>query len=229
MMEKDWSSVRGGLLALGFALAVAISISLPIAVPQVVLAFSESPSGTGSPPAEAPPLPPGGMSVVPGDNGPKATPAATPRPEVRKSKRTVRKKKASAEKFKVEPLSGRLPINKDTYILARPFKSSPHIVRAQAGKYVIVTGSTHYYLQVRLKDGKTGYIAQSAVDMVKPTDKYFRLTHNAPVLNKPNRWGKKLSEVHRGYYVHVIGVAPSYMQIRMKSGLVGFIAATALE
>ena len=211
---------------MGFALAVAVS--LPFVFPQSARAFSESPVGTGSP-AEAPPLPPGGMSVVPGEKAPKAAPAPTPRPAVRKKTTTARKKKVSTEKFEVEPISGRLPVKEDAYIFTRPSKWSPHIIRAHAGKYVIVTGTTRYYLQVHLKDGKTGYIAQSAVNMMRPTDKYFRLTHNAPVLDKPNRWGKKLSEVHRGFYVHVIGVAPNYMQIKMKSGVVGFITVTALQ
>ncbi len=227
MMEKDSNrSVRRVSLALGFAFAIAIS--LPIVFPQPARAFSESPVGAGSP-TEAPPLPPGGMSVVPGEKAAQPAPTATPRPRVQKKKITARRKKVSAEKVEVEPISGRFKIKQDAYIFTRPSKWSPHIIRAHAGKYVVVTGTTRYYLQVRLKNGKTGYIAQSAVDLVRPTDKYFKLTHNAPVLDKPNRWGKKRAEVHRGFYVHVIGVAPNYMQIKMKNGLVGFITVTALE
>jgi hypothetical protein len=227
MMEK---SSRRSICRVSpaLALALATALSLAIVFPQPARAFSESPVGSGSP-TEAPPLPPGGLSVVPGEKAAQPAPTATPRPKVRKKKTTAHGKKVSAEKFEVEPMSGRLKIKQDAYIFTRPSKWSPHIIRAHAGKYVVLTGSTRYYLQVRLKDGKTGYIAQSAVELVRPTDKYFKLTHNAPVLDKPNRWGKKLAEVHRPYYVHVIGVAPSYMQIRMKSGLVGFIPVTALE
>ena len=55
------------------------------------------------------------------------------------------------------------------------------------------------------------------------------LTHDAPVLDAPNHWGKKVSEVHQGHAVHVVGIALSYMKIRMKSGLEGYIPASALE
>ncbi|MGC1679387.1 MAG: hypothetical protein WA740_17780, partial [Candidatus Binataceae bacterium] len=55
----------------------------------------------------------------------------------------------------------------------------------------------------------------------------FKLTANAAVLDKPDRWGKKLSEVHAGFDVHVVGIALSYVQIRMKSGLEGFIPTSA--
>jgi hypothetical protein len=64
---------------------------------------------------------------------------------------------------------------------------------------------------------------------VKPTDKIFMLSHDAGVLEKPNRWAKKLAEVHHGHNVHVIGVSLNYAQIRMKSGLEGFIPMTAME
>ena len=55
------------------------------------------------------------------------------------------------------------------------------------------------------------------------------LTHDAGVLDKPSRWGKKLAEVHQSHNVHVIGIALNYVQIRMKSGLEGFVPLTALE
>ncbi|MGC1192849.1 MAG: hypothetical protein WA861_19875, partial [Candidatus Binatus sp.] len=89
--------------------------------------------------------------------------------------------------------------------------------------------STHYYLQVKLKSGQTGYIDPSAVELVRPADKVFMLTHDAGVLDKPNRWAKKLAEVHQGHNVHVVGLSLNYMRIRMKSGLEGYIPMTALE
>ena len=92
-----------------------------------------------------------------------------------------------------------------------------------------MTGSTHYYLQVRLKSGQTGYIDPSAVELAKPADKVFVLTHDAGVLDKPNRWGKKVAEVHQNKNVHVVGIALNYVRIRMKSGLEGYIPTTALE
>jgi hypothetical protein len=35
--------------------------------------------------------------------------------------------------------------------------------------------------------------------------------------------------VHQGHAVHVVGIALSYMKIRMKSGLEGYIPSSALE
>ena len=55
------------------------------------------------------------------------------------------------------------------------------------------------------------------------------LTQDAAVLDAPNRWAKKLSEVHRKHNVHAIGIALNYMRIRMKSGVTGFIPVTALQ
>jgi hypothetical protein len=92
-----------------------------------------------------------------------------------------------------------------------------------------VTGVTHYYVRVRLKDGRIGYVANSAVEMVKPFDKEFLLSSDSPVYAEPNRWAKKVSEVHKGHNVHVIGLAPSYIKIRMKSGLEGYVPQSAVE
>jgi len=120
-------------------------------------------------------------------------------------------------------------VSHDSWIYAGPSKTSKKIEKSTIGKFVDVTGSTKYYLQVKLKNGQTGYIAPSDVELVKPVDKVFILTQDAAVLEAPNRWAKKLSEVHRNRSVHVIGLALDYMQIRMKSGLTGFITATALQ
>lgn len=157
-------------------------------------------------------------SVVPSDEG------TAPAPQ----KKTSSSHQAPL-KFEVEPAQARVKLVTDTPVLVEPSKSSKHIQTAQAGKIIYVTGSTHYFLQVSLKSGQTGYIEPSAVELVKPTDKIFALTSDAAVLDKPNRWGKKLSEVHKGHSVHVIGIALNYMKIKMKSGLEGFVTTGALE
>src|ERR1019366_1456584 len=123
----------------------------------------------------------------------------------------------------VEPASARLRVIHDGWIFAGPSKTSKKIERATIGKFVDVTGSTKYYLQAKLKDGQTGYIAPSEVELVKPIDKIFLLTQDAAVLEAPNRWAKKLAEVHRSRSVHVIGPALNYMRIRMKTGVSGDI------
>ncbi|HUY28425.1 MAG TPA: hypothetical protein VMV27_13505 [Candidatus Binataceae bacterium] len=144
------------------------------------------------------------------------------------------RKKAAAPTFKfnprdVEPGTARAKLTEDTWAYTEPAESSKHVERVIKDKYVIVTGSTRYFLQVKLKSGKTAYVEQSAVDLVKPTDKMFKLTKNAAVLDKPNRWGKKLAEVHTPHDVHVVGIALGYVKIRMKSGLEGFIPTSAME
>ena len=135
----------------------------------------------------------------------------------------------SVREPEIEPAQARLKVLQAAPVYSAPAKSSKHIEQLSPEKFVIVTGSTHYYLQVKLKSGQTGYIDPSAVELVRPADKVFVLTHDAGVLDKPNRWSKKLAEVHQGHNVHIVGIALNYMKIRMKSGLEGFIPMTALE
>jgi hypothetical protein len=129
----------------------------------------------------------------------------------------------------VEPTHAMLKIKKDTWTYAGPEASSPPLERLHAGKFVDVTGSTHYFLQVKLKNGSTGYVPISAVELTRPEDKIMRLSTDAGVLSQPNRYGKKLSEVHQGHDIHVIGVSMNYIKIRMKSGLEGYVPMTAAE
>ena len=135
----------------------------------------------------------------------------------------------SVREPEIEPAQARLNCSRTHPFTPRPRKAASTSRQMSAGKFVDVTGSTHYYLQVRLKSGQTGYLDPSAVELVKPADKVFVLSHDAGVLDKPNRWAKKLAEVHQGHNVHVVGVSLNYMRIRMKSGLEGFIPMTALE
>jgi hypothetical protein len=137
--------------------------------------------------------------------------------------------KNSVREPEIEPAKARLKVLADSPVYAAPAKSSKHIEQLTRDKFVEVTGSTHYFLRVNLKSGQTGYIEPSAVELIKPVDKVFVLTHDAPVLDKPNRWAKKVAEVHQSKNVHVVGLSLDYMQIRMKSGLEGFIPMTALE
>ncbi len=168
---------------------------------------------------------------------PAEAPAATPTPARRRRAATTAPRRpattstktAAPAKVEVEAAKARLRLKQDTPIYAEPSNKSRHIEQGQSGKFVVVTGSTHYFLRVKLKSGQDGYVLANAVDLVASADKIFMLTHDAPVLDAPNRWGKKLSEVHQGHAVHVVGVALNYMKIRMRSGLEGFIPITALE
>jgi len=162
-------------------------------------------------------------SVVPSEESP------PPRPASRRVSAPAGHQAGSPSKLEVEPAHAVVKLNNDTAVLAQPDKTSKQIEQAQGGKFIDVTGSTHYFLQVKLKSGETGYIDPAAAELVKPTDKIFTLTSDSAVLEKPNKWSKKLSEVHKGHNVHVIGIALDYTKIRMKSGLEGYVPMRALE
>ncbi len=136
---------------------------------------------------------------------------------------------APVKSVAAEPAQARLLLKQDTWIYAQPSNKSAQVEKGEKGKFVMVTGTTHYFLRVKLKNGEEGYVLAEAVAVDTPADKIFMLTHDAPVLDAPNHWGRELSEVHQGHAVHVVGVALSYMKIKMKSGLEGYIPASALE
>jgi hypothetical protein len=210
--------------------AIAILAAAVIAVQFAATAIA-APPDPGEPETSVVPAGPNsGPSAAPSMSEPAGESAASP---AEAPPAAPAHKKASAHlKFnpgEVEPGNARAKLLEDTWAYSEPSKSSAHVEKVVKDKYVVVTGSTHYFLQVKLRSGKTAYVEQSAVDLVKPTDKIFRLTANAAVLDKPNRWGKKLSEVHAGHDVHAIGIALSYVQIRMRSGLEGFIPTSAMQ
>jgi hypothetical protein len=129
----------------------------------------------------------------------------------------------------IEPGTARLQVKTDDWAYARPDKSSNHIEQLEPGKFVDVTGATHYFLQVKLKSGQTAYVPMDSVELARPADKIFRLTKDTPVLSVPSHLGTKLAEVHNGHDVHVVGMSMNYMKIRMKDGLEGYVSVSALE
>jgi uncharacterized protein YgiM (DUF1202 family) len=208
---------------------------------SAAFALSESPAGRSSPAASAAPAPapstaapaePPATEVVPSDETEPPAAAPSEAGAAGATGATTRKRRThhkSAKPPEVESANARLRVMHDGWIYAGPSKTSKKLEKATIGKFVDVTGNTKYYLQVKLKNGQTGYIAPSEVELVKPTDKIFVLSQDAAVLQAPNRWARKLAEVHRTHSVHVIGLALNYMQIRMKSGVSGFIPLTALQ
>jgi len=218
-------------LAFLMAAAVAIAWSAPAFaagigeedVPSTSVVPAEGPSGAA--PVNSP-----GSATSPSATAPSGK-TWVPAPAGLKPKSTSHhvSSKSSVREPEIEPAQARLKVLQSAPVYSAPAKSSKQIEQLSPDKFVEVTGSTHYYLQVKLKSGQTGYIDPSSVELVKPTDKVFVLTHDAGVLDKPNRWAKKLAEVHQGHNVHVVGISLDYMRIRMKSGLEGFIPMTALE
>jgi hypothetical protein len=190
-----------------------------------------SPGSPGT--VEVSPPAPGEEGALPPAAGEETAPPpvpTAPTPAAHKSVKRSTTSHPAITHIEVEPAQARVRLKEDTWVLSRPAKSSKHVTRVHASKLVDVTGSTRYYLRVKLKDGREGYVPISAAaDLVRPTDKLFDLTSDAAVLKEPNRWSKKVSEVHKGHKVHVVGVALNYMKIRMKSGLEGYIPTKALE
>src|SRR5229473_3250044 len=194
--------------------AVVASCAMAWAAMPSTLALAQT--GSESPST----LPDTRIAPAPGEES--SSPAAAPeRPAAAPSE--------TATETEVEPAHARMKLKEDAWVFTRPTKWSKHVERVHADKYVDITGTTRNYLRVKLKSGQEAYLPISAVEITRPADKIFQLTSNAPVLSEPSHWGKKLSEVHKGHSVHVVGVALNYMKIRMKDGVEGYIPTTALE
>jgi hypothetical protein len=226
MFHRDFRSAR--MTALLAAAVALLAFSRPAFAAGIgeedVPATTIVPAGGGSAPA-----PVGSPSSAKSPSAPGAAGVTYPPKPAAKSASHHVSSRNTVREPEIEAADARLKVLQAEPVYAEPARSSKHIEQLSPDKFVIVTGSTHYFLQVKLKSGQTGYIEPSAVELVRPADKVFVLTHDAGVLEKPNRWAKKLAEVHRGHNVHIVGLALNYMKIRMKSGLEGFIPMTALE
>jgi hypothetical protein len=202
-MRESWP------LPSGITMLASVALAAGLALAPAGVGFAQTPGES----VTAPPPP-----------APESTAAP---PAAKKPART--KHHIVVESDEVEPAHAKVKLKEDAKVYSRPAKSSKVIARVHADKFVNVTGSTHYYLRVQLKDGQVGYLSPSAVELVRPTDKVFTLTSDSPVYDRPNRWGKKLSEVHRGHSIHVIGIALEYLKIKMKDGTEGFVPTVALQ
>lgn len=226
MNEMSALRIVSATLAITLSATVAYALSEPPAA-------GSSPAAVAAPaPSNAAPSAPPATKIVPSDEGEPAV--AAPSDAGAASSTTSKKprqhhKTVAAAPPEVEPATARLKVIHDGWIYAAPSKTSKKIEKTTIGKFVDVTGSTKYYLQAKLKNRQIGYISPSDVELVKPTDKIFLLTQDAAVLDAPNRWAKKLAEVHRSHNVHVVGIALNYLRIRMKSGVTGYIPVTAMQ
>ena len=153
-----------------------------------------------------------------------------PTPVTTTHHRTVRHTRSVPEdRSSIEPAQGHLKLIKNSYAYERPTSSSTRIEPVEAGKFVNVIGTSHYYAQVKLKNSEIAYVPLTSIALVNPTDKMFKLTADAPVLSAPTHSASKIAEVHRGRDVHAIGIALSFVKIRMKDGKEGYIPIHALE
>ncbi len=208
--------------AIGAIVLAALIVTVGLARAQHEGAGATTAAPPGAPPAGG--MPP--STIAPDVGGPATAPPAATAP---KAKHRTAAHGATVGHFDLEEANARLELSHDTPIYASPSTGARQIQPGIAGKYVQVTGVTRHWLRVKLKSGATGYVQQKDVRMLNPTDKIFTLTKDAVVRVEPNPWAKKLSEVHRGHTVHVIGIALNYMKIRMRNGLEGYIPTTALE
>ncbi len=71
--------------------------------------------------------------------------------------------------------------------------------------------------------------AASGTPKVKPLNKLFLLTKNSPVYQDPDTSSAVVGQVRKKKYVHVIGLAGDYLQIRLRNGTVGFVPEAAAE
>jgi hypothetical protein len=211
-------------------------VLLAAATLAVAVTSRQAWSRSGSSGAEEYDSPP--TSIEPAPLPPEAGKAAAPQPPANASPEASAPAAGNAKpgpqyrslaNFEVEPAEARVKVIKAAPIYATPTTADRRLERVTAGAEVQVTGVTRHWLRLKLHNGKTGYIEQSNAELVKPVDKLFVLTSNAPVLSAPNRWARKLNEVHKGHNVHIIGIAPNYFEIQMRSGLKGYIVQSALE
>ncbi len=222
--SKRTARVVGGLLITAVTLGLVIgSAAASLAqsaggLPETTIAPDGGGTGVAAPAAS-----PSGTAPASGE------PSTSPTPKPIKHKTHATTKAATSYTGEVESGSGMLKLTESGWAYATPSKSGTHVQEVHAGKFVNVSGTTAHYIQIKLKSGATAYVPMTSVELAKPTDKIFRLTKDTPVLSVPNRNGKKLAEVHAGHDVQVIGTSINYMKIRMKDGLEGFIAISALE
>jgi tetratricopeptide (TPR) repeat protein len=71
--------------------------------------------------------------------------------------------------------------------------------------------------------------AASGSAKIKPLNKVFLLTKNSPVYQSPDSSSNVVGQVHKKKYVHVVGLAGNYLQIKLRNGTVGFVPESAAE
>jgi hypothetical protein len=71
--------------------------------------------------------------------------------------------------------------------------------------------------------------AESGAPKIKPLNKLYLLTKNAPVYENPDETSSVVGQVRRKKYVHVTGITGNFLQIKLKNGTIGFIPVAAAE
>ena len=136
---------------------------------------------------------------------------------------------ASSDVEKVEPAQGQYVLQEDSPAYRGPNAESGELRQVHAGKKIVVTGATRDFAQVTLKDGAVGYVRLFAIALLRPADNNFILSSDTPVYAGPHLANSTVATVHRGSYVHVVGVELYYLKIRLDNGTEGFIPVAAVR
>jgi Tfp pilus assembly protein PilF len=70
---------------------------------------------------------------------------------------------------------------------------------------------------------------RASAQKLKRLNEKFLLTKSSQVYEQPDQSSRVVAHVHSRGFVHVTGIAGDWLQVRLRSGAVGFIAATAAE
>jgi hypothetical protein len=135
----------------------------------------------------------------------------------------------SSDPARVEPAQGTYKLVQDTSAYRGPSVDSGELKTVHAGKNVVVTGATRDFAQVSLKDGVVGYVPIDAIALLRPVDVSLMLSSDTPVYVRPHLANSTFGTLRRGMYVHVVGVALYYLEIRFDNGVVGFIPVSVVR
>lgn len=135
----------------------------------------------------------------------------------------------SPDPARVEPAQGTYKLLLDSSAYRGPSVDSGELRPVHAGRNVVVTGATRDFAQVSLKDGAVGYVPLDAIALLKPADASLMLSSDTPVYVRPHLANATVATLRRGTYVHVVGVALYYLEIRFDNGVVGFIPVSAVR
>jgi hypothetical protein len=111
----------------------------------------------------------------------------------------------------VEPAQGKYQLLQDSPAYRGPSADSGELRPVHAGRKIVVTGATKYFAQVSLRDGAIGYVPLSAIALLRPADNSFILSSDTALYAGPHLANSTVATLHRGSYVHVIGVALYYL------------------
>jgi tetratricopeptide (TPR) repeat protein len=64
---------------------------------------------------------------------------------------------------------------------------------------------------------------------MKAVNKKFLLTHDSEVYDNPDSSSAVVAHVHKRKFVHVVGITGDWLQVKLKTGVVGFIPISAAE